>query len=58
MPKGMDCPLPINPPFIFDYDANFDLDTLELLHDFFKNKIKASAEYQAKMDPVDALRWS
>ena len=53
MPKGMECPLPINPPFIWDYDANFDDSILEGMHDFFKDKIKSSAEYQAKMDPID-----
>ena len=53
MPKGMECPLPINPPFIWDYDANFDDSILEGMHDFFKDKIKSSAEYQAKMEPID-----
>lgn len=53
MPKGMECPLPVNPPFIFDYDTNFDLGVIESMHDFFKDKIKSSEEYKAKMDPVD-----
>ncbi len=53
MPEGMECPMAINPPFIFDYDENFDEGILENLHKFFQDKIKSSAEYQAKMDPID-----
>ncbi len=53
MPEGMECPMAINPPFIFDYDENFDEGILENLHKFFQDKIKSSAEYQTKMDPID-----
>ena len=53
MPKGMQCPPPVNSPFIWDYSDNWDPDVLELLHDYFKDKIKSSQEYQAKMEPID-----
>ena len=53
MPKGMECPLAVNPTFIWDYDENFDLNVLDNLHEFFSDKIKSSAEYQAKMTPID-----
>jgi len=53
MPEGMECPLPVNPPFIWDYDENFDLNVLSNLHEFFQNKIRSSAEFGAKIDPPD-----
>lgn len=53
MPKGMDCPPAFNPPFIWDYDSNFDHDILDNMHQFFQDKIKSSAEYEAKMNPID-----
>lgn len=53
MPKGMQCPPAFNPPFIWDYDQNFDHDVLDNMHEFFQNKIKSSQEYQAKMNPID-----
>ncbi len=53
MPEGYECPLAINPPFIWDYSDNFDLNVLDNLHEFFQNKIRSSAEFGAKIDPVD-----
>ena len=53
MPKGMECPPAVNPEFIWDYDTNFDLNVLDNLHDFFKDKIRSSAEFAAKIDPID-----
>lgn len=53
IPKGMTCPEPINPPFIWDYNENFDESILEAMNDFFKDKIKSSVEYKAKYDPID-----
>ncbi len=53
MPEGMDCPSAVNPPFIWDYDENFDLNILDNMHDFFKDKIRSSAEFAAKIDPPD-----
>lgn len=50
MPKGMTCPDQINPSFIFDFDQNFN--NLELLHEYFQDKIKSSVEYHDKMNPV------
>jgi hypothetical protein len=53
MPKGMKCPPAINPEFVWDYDEHFDDMVLENMHDFFKDKIKSSVEYSAKMEPID-----
>ena len=53
MPKGMECPPPVNPPFIWDFDEHFDESILEGLHEFFQGKIKSSEEYKAKMDPIE-----
>ena len=53
MPKGMQCPLPINPSFIWDYDTNFDHNILDNMHEYFQDKIKSSQEYRAKMEPID-----
>jgi len=53
MPQGMDCPPPVNPQFIFDYEEHFDDGVIENMHEYFRDKIKSSLEYKAKMDPVD-----
>jgi len=53
MPKGMQCPPAINPPFIWDYDDNFDLNVLDNMHEFFQDKIRSSAEFEAKINPID-----
>ena len=53
MPKGMVCPPAINPPFVWDYNENFDDSVLANMHQFFQDKIKSSAEYKAKLDPID-----
>ncbi len=53
MPTGMNCPPPVNPQFIWDYEDHFDEGILENMHDFFKDKIKSSLEYKEKMNPVD-----
>ena len=53
MPNGMECPPPVNPQFVWDYEEHFDLGVLENLHDFFKDLIKSSLEYKEKMEPVD-----
>jgi hypothetical protein len=53
MPKGMKCPPAINPPFIWDYEENFDEGILANMHEFFQEKIKSSAEYKAKYEMQD-----
>jgi len=53
MPQGMECPEAINPQFVWDYEDHFDIGVLESLHDYFKDKIKSSVEYKAKMNPED-----
>jgi len=53
--KGYECPSQINPSFIWDYDENYDEGVLENLHDWFKDKIKSSLEYQAKVTPPENI---
>ena len=53
MPQGLDCPPPVNPQFIWDYEDHFDLGILENMHEYFRDLIKSSIEYDAKMDPID-----
>lgn len=53
MPKGIDCPPAVNPPFIWDYEEYFDDSILQNMHEYFQDKIKSSLEYKAKMEPVD-----
>lgn len=53
LPKGTTCPPNINPLFIWDYEENYDDGVLENLHDWFKDKIKSSLEYQERMNPKD-----
>ena len=53
MPEGMNCPDPVNPPFVWDYSDNFDLNILDNMHEFFQDKIRSSAEFKAKIDPPD-----
>ena len=53
MPKGIECPLPVNPQFVWDFEDNFDVGILESMHEYFRDKIKSSIEYKAKLDPID-----
>ena len=53
VPEGSVVPDAFNPLFIFDHEDHFDENTLEALHDFFKDKIKSSVEYKNRMNPVD-----
>lgn len=53
VPEGSVVPEPVNPTFIFDHEDNFDADILENLHEYFRDRIKSSLEYKARMDPVD-----
>ena len=53
LPKDTVCPENINPLFVWDYDQNYDEGVLANLHEWFQEKIKASDEYKAKVNPVD-----
>ncbi len=53
MPQGIECPPPVNPQFVWDFEDNFDDGVLENMHEYFRDKIKSSLEYEAKMNPVD-----
>jgi len=53
MPQGIECPPPVNPQFVWDYENHFDDSVLGNMHEYFQNLIKSSVEYQAKMNPED-----
>ena len=53
MPKGVECPPPVNPQFVWDYENHFDDSILANMHEYFQEKIKSSLEYKAKMEPMD-----
>ena len=58
VPKGVPVPDQINPTSIFDYDENFDMDRVEKLPDFIKDKIKSSSEYterRMELEQVDIV---
>jgi len=53
LPKGFNCPDPINPYQILDYE-NFDWETFNKLPDFLKTLIQSSVEFKAMTNiPVD-----
>lgn len=47
MPRGMDCPPPINPRLVFEHDSP-NMEVLEALPDFIKDKVKSSDEWKAR----------
>jgi len=51
IPKGIECPPLINKRFEFDFNTGFDLEVLDKLPDFIKDRIKKSDEYKAIMNP-------
>jgi len=51
LPKGTDCPEQINKTFEFNFEDMFDIDVLENLPNFIKERIKKSNEYRQKMNP-------
>lgn len=51
IPKSMKCPEQINKTFEFDFNTGFDLDELDKMPDFIKDRIKKSDEYKAIMNP-------
>ena len=51
MPTGMNCPPPVNPQFVWDYENHFDDGVLENMHEYFRDLIKSSVEYKLKMNP-------
>ena len=53
MPTGMNCPPPVNPQFVWDYENHFDDGVLENMHEYFRDLIKSSVEYKLKMNPPD-----
>jgi hypothetical protein len=46
MPKGVECPVQVNPTFEFSF-SDFNAAKLESLPDFIKDKIKSSQQYAA-----------
>lgn len=50
LPKGMDCPPQVNNTMVWDYDSP-NMDLLNSLPDFIKDKIKSSLEFVALTAP-------
>jgi hypothetical protein len=46
LPKGLLCPLRVNPLFEWNFEDKYDANMLESFPDFIKDKIKSSREYK------------
>jgi len=46
MPKGLVCPMQMNPTFEWNFTDNFSMDVLDTFPDFIKDKIRSSVEYR------------
>ena len=58
LPKGFECPAPVNAYQILDYE-NFDFDVLNKLPDFLKTMVQSSQEFKALTQiPVDVFNDS
>ena len=51
IPKEMNCPEQINPTFEFNFDNKYDLDVLNAMPDFIKDRIKKSVEFNNLINP-------
>ncbi len=54
MPKGMECPLQINPSVVLSYD-NFDQEVFDKLPKFIQEKMQSSYEYQKMNEDPNAV---
>lgn len=50
LPKGMDAPEPVNPPFVLDYLENWSDERFSGLPDFIKEKMVTTPEYRFSAD--------
>ena len=55
LPKGLECPLQVNPTMVWDYD-NPDWMFFEIMPEFIKEKIQSSTEYKALQEAVAAAQ--
>jgi len=53
LPKGMECPIQINPTFEFNFTDKFNLEQVEKFPDFIKDKIKSSEEFKMLLHPQE-----
>jgi len=53
LPKGLAKPKPVSDNFIFDYNENFSTEAVEEFPDFIKDKIKASREYEERINQLE-----
>lgn len=54
LPKGMECPEPINPPLLLTYDdENWRQEEFDALPEFIQKRMKISHEYLEKFPPED-----
>lgn len=51
IPKNMECPIQMNESFEFNFEDKFDVEILEKMPDFIKDKIKRSEEYKKLQNP-------
>ena len=54
MPKGLEKPKAINQDVIFDFENNFDMQFVQNLPDFLREKIQSSNEYKDKLNQLEA----
>ncbi len=54
LPQGVKCPPQINPSREFNFNEKFDLDYVESLPNFIKDKIKSSKQYNARIEYMNS----
>jgi hypothetical protein len=52
MPKGLNCPEPVNKNYEWNFEDNWDEIALDAFPDFIKDKIKSSAEYKRMKNEI------
>jgi len=55
LPKGVICPAQINPPFVWDYDENFDIQAFDSFPHFIQEKIKSTPEWILKTEEIKEI---
>lgn len=57
LPKGMEAPPAHNPPFILDFDENWDNDKFNSLPDFLKDKIRSTRNFTNKFPDHNEIKY-
>lgn len=53
LPKGIEGPPPVNPPFVLDYGSNWDNEKFNGLPEFIQDDMRLSREYRKKFGGAD-----